>query len=456
MAQYQSFPDTPGDSLTLEKLRGLRLPSLLGKRFLDVGCNEGFFCGYALWDGARQAVGIDQNAAFIAKARQRFPRCEFLQQSWDSLPQGPFDVILLASALHYANDQPALISALMSRLQTDGVLVLELGVHPSLGNEWIKVKRGIDERSFPTMSKLQEVLRNHAWKYIGPSVAQQGDPVPRFVMHVKRRRPVAYLLMQPPGYGKSSIARSLFQPALIQVVSGDRTIDLVARGKLSADEALQNIIRQDYSSDRIDQVTQLIFKSGLVNSYVTLMAQQTGAVDFALDAYVPVAHHAAVTESFAEKGYMPVRLVWEQMGTPEASVKHAHERAEAYLAALSRPDQGFEIRQPTKSIPFKGPRVYIDEIIYRNGQLAVRGWALNEVGVAPSMLVLEVAGTRHVFSHYDKHVRPDVQNHFLLAHAGCGYVLSVRIENTGIQDLKEQVSVFAGESLQCLAGPFRK
>src|SRR5688500_18131793 len=109
MAQYQSFPDAAGDSRTLEKLKALRLPSLHGKRFLDVGCNEGFFCGYARFDGAVRAVGVDHSAGFIARARRRYPDCEFFQQGWEHLPEGPFDVILLASALHYADDQPALV-----------------------------------------------------------------------------------------------------------------------------------------------------------------------------------------------------------------------------------------------------------------------------------------------------------------------------------------------------------
>ena len=457
MAQYQSFPDTPGgDSLTLEKLKGLHLPSMQGRRFLDIGCNEGFFCGYALWDGAHRSVGLDRNPDFIERARRRFPGCEFLQQSWDQLPEGPFDVILLASALHYAKGQKALIDALIGRLAKDGLLVLELGVHPSPKNEWVRVKRGIDERDFPTMSKLHEVLRGRAWKYIGPSVAQQGDPVPRHVMHVGPRRPVAYLLMQPPGFGKSSIARGLFHPAGLRVVNGDQTINLVAQSQLSADDALQSLIRQDFSRDRIDQLTQLIFESGLVDAYVSLMARQAGDADFALDAYVPPAHHAAVAEKFAEKGYMPVRLIWEQVGTPGISARQAAERADAYFASLAPPAEPVQPAPLERPLPFKGSKAYIDEIRHKNGQLKVRGWALTEAGAAPSMLVLEIAGTRYVFNHYDKHSRPDVQKYFFLSHAACGYLLSVPMENVAAKDLAEQVSVFAGDSLESLTGPFRK
>src|SRR5439155_18277059 len=116
VTRYQSFPGAAGDSQSLQKLKALHLPTLKGRSFLDVGCNEGFFCGYARFDGAQRVVGLDKSALFIERARQRFPDCEFLEQSWDVIPSGPFDVILLASSLHYAEDQVLLIERLTKEL----------------------------------------------------------------------------------------------------------------------------------------------------------------------------------------------------------------------------------------------------------------------------------------------------------------------------------------------------
>src|ERR1044072_741458 len=59
VTQYQSFPGAAGDSQSLQKLKPLHIPALKGRSFLDVGCNEGFFCGYARFDGAERVVGID-------------------------------------------------------------------------------------------------------------------------------------------------------------------------------------------------------------------------------------------------------------------------------------------------------------------------------------------------------------------------------------------------------------
>lgn len=75
MPQYQSFPGASGDSRTLDKLKALALPDLSGKSFLDVACNEGFFCGYARYQGASRSVGKNHSEQFIERAPNRLPDC---------------------------------------------------------------------------------------------------------------------------------------------------------------------------------------------------------------------------------------------------------------------------------------------------------------------------------------------------------------------------------------------
>lgn len=117
MSGYQSFPYRTGASNSPGKLTRLYLPPLAGRSFLDVGCNEGYFCGFAFFDGAAKAVGIDIREDALTTARRLFPQCEFRLQNWGSLdPDERFDVILCASALHYANDQEALIHTLVAHL----------------------------------------------------------------------------------------------------------------------------------------------------------------------------------------------------------------------------------------------------------------------------------------------------------------------------------------------------
>ena len=334
MTQYQSFPDAPGDSISIQKLVALRLPSLVGRSFLDVGCNEGFFCGYAKFDGANRVVGLDKSAVFIDRAKQRFPDCEFLQQDWDHIPNGPFDLILLASSLHYADDQALLIHNLMNELAPEGTLVLELGVHPKPGNEWVKTERAVDERFFPTLGKLEEVLKPYAWKLVGPSVAQPGDLIPRNVFHIRPRKPVAYLLMEPPAFGKSTISREVFQRAAIKVVSGDAIIGRVAEGTLTAPADLAAMVQRHYSPLRIDQVIINAAKAGLLNSLVQLFLEEASGQDFSLDAFIPRDFHVEVARLISNEGYMTVKLTWDRVGEDVPSNDVLVRRADMYLISL--------------------------------------------------------------------------------------------------------------------------
>lgn len=422
MPQYQSFPGAPGDSLTLDKLKKLTLPDLAGRSFLDVGCNEGFFCGFAKYQGATRVVGIDHSAGFIERARRRFPDCEFHARGWDRLPDERFDVILLASALHYAQDQGALVHALMDRLNEDGTLVLELGIVTSKKAEWVKVQRGSDQRLFPTMPLLKELLADYAWKWMGPSISQSGDPVARHVLHVSRRRRAAYLLMQPPAFGKSSIARSLFAKAGLPVVSGDLLIGQVAAGKLAATPALAAAIAEAHSPFRLDLTIQRVFERGLGDELVAMWLAHAGDHDFALDMYVPAAYQAGVRKALADAGYMPVALDWERPGARLVPDNLQHKRADTFYLSLSEgPLPEAPARDPNRVVGF------VDEAAIRHGQLVVRGWAADASGATPSTLVLRVGDDVHVVDAFERQLRPDVQRHLGLPHALVGWRVALGI-----------------------------
>src|SRR3546814_14031871 len=124
------------------------------------------------------------------------------------------------------------------------------------------------------MAKLPEVRVDFSLKWRGRSNSQDGGPTWRHVIHISRRRPGAYLLMQPAGYGKSSIASRLFVPAGVPVISGDQQLSQVAEGKLAASERLGAIIKNDSSPFRIDEMIRHIFERGLGGDLVDLWAAQ--------------------------------------------------------------------------------------------------------------------------------------------------------------------------------------
>jgi SAM-dependent methyltransferase len=232
--QYQTFDDARGGSKSADKLAALRLrllpnahsedKPLHGLKVLDIGCNEGFFCGEALRQGASRVVGVDQNKNFLDRARRRFPNARFIRASWWDLPDEKFDVILFLSAIHYEPNQRALLEKLAQHLTPTGVLVLECGVIQGQSKTWHAVKRADDIRRYPTFPMLlRELLRPYAGRLMGASVMQGGDPVPRYVFHCPLRRSMALIVAGAGRTGKSTLAFDL-EERNIPLVRTDRLL----------------------------------------------------------------------------------------------------------------------------------------------------------------------------------------------------------------------------------------
>lgn len=441
MSQYQSFPGAQGDSKTFDKLTALRLPLLEGRRFLDVGCNEGFFCGFAAFSGASRSVGLDRSRECIARARQRFPDCEFHCQSWDALPDGPFDVILLASALHYADDQPALLHRLVEQLDRDGVLVLELGLVASQKSEWVKVTRGIDERWFPSLMKLREILAPYASKWKGRSVDQSGDPVPRHVVHVSRRRPVAYLLMKPPGFGKSSLVKQLFVPAGVRVVSGDKQMVRLVDGELDVPRVMRELVTGDFSRYTIDDSIERVFKHGFGREWVATWVAAAGDGDFAVDGYVPADQHDRVRQYLADAGYLPVLLDWDQPGPPALDDRKLLRKAKAFHRTLGKQAAPIAADDRAASGNQASMEGYVDRIKLTKGRLLVEGWARNANGRVPDVMIVRLKARLLTCSDFDVVARPDVGKHVGTSEDRLGF--RIDLDADGMKTLADLGSEFS-------------
>jgi len=295
--------------------------------------------------------------------------------------------------------------------------VFELGIVTSKASEWVSVQRGQDERLFATMPKLREVLAPYAWKWMGPSINQAGDPVNRHVMHVSPRKRTAYLLMQPPAYGKSTIARALFGGTEVPVVSGDQVIGQVAAGKLDAPKPLARAIGEDYSPYRIDAAIARVFDRGHGPALVRLWLDQAGDGDFALDMYVPREHQATVRGLLDDAGYLTVLLDWERPGVTLMSAAALQERGEAFYLSM--------VDGAAPSATTVGPAGFVDEVTLAGGRLEFRGWAIDANGMLPGQLAVRVGREVHELEDFEKQLRPDVQQHLGLAHALVGYRASV-------------------------------
>ena len=283
---YQSFGDTKGASNSAAKLKALqlnRLPNrssdpqnpLNGLAVLDLGCNEGFFVGEALRQGARRAVGIDAEKSFIERAQQRFPEGEFINASWWHLPDEKFDVILFLSAIHYEPQQRQLLDQLAAHLTPTGVLVLECGVGPgnfSGDRMWHAVERWDGVRRYPSFELLtSDLLDAYAPRWVGPSVRQEGDPIPRQVFHCSLRLPNVILLAGPSGSGKTVLARQ-FADRGVRTFQLDWLLNRVISEQRYAWSPLnKNLARfRAPGGIRLDHVAKAIVDDGLADAFVDL------------------------------------------------------------------------------------------------------------------------------------------------------------------------------------------
>lgn len=314
---YQSFLGDDGDSKSYEKLQALRLPDLAGKSFLDMGCNEGFFCGYALFDGAMHVVGQDQSEVAIAQARKTFPDANFLVGSWEeSLPRGPFDVILLASSLHYARDPEALIESLMMLLTPQGLLVLEVGIDRTRdGDGWFGYQRSKDLVRHAESRTLQALAARKRWFYrvVGPSVSQSGDGVSREVIHMSRDAKRAWVVMGPPDAGKTTIGTEFALQLDGVVISGDRTWLQLASGELVAPETLVNIAR--HAAESLDwslAYERISGNSTLIGAFVrSALEDVPSSSNVILEGSLTWEDRHHVSSSLIDLGYAPIFTVMD-------------------------------------------------------------------------------------------------------------------------------------------------
>ena len=217
---YQSFADRPGASNSEAKLRAMVLPaSMEGQSFLDIGCNEGFFCIEAKKRGAKTVVGIDISAEYISQAQHRAREASmditYICDTWDNFPSGIFDVILIASSLHYAISPISLFDAIYTHLADDGIFILECGyitkANPqSRGAAVNRIPRGVGACFYPRRDILIEHwLRRFSVRHVGESVMQGGDPVPRGIFHCRKWHTTVIFIQGGPGVGKSSLSSRL-------------------------------------------------------------------------------------------------------------------------------------------------------------------------------------------------------------------------------------------------------
>lgn len=308
---YQTHsPETKGVSDSLRKLARLRLPdSLAGKSVLDIGCNEGFFCGVAASRGAARVVGLDIDKAALEFGRARYPHpsIEWLQQGWDNLPAGPFDVILWASGMHYEPDPARILEQIADRLAPGGLLVLECGVSHGGSKEMVLVQRRSDARWIPTEDFLtNQLLTPFTFRQAAPPELPPGDPIRRSVYHCRKRLPLVLLVRGSPHHDKVSFARQ-FTPAATKVMSVDSFVYRIRIAE-HAHGALASFIKANFKEHDLTSLYNGIDGAGLTAEYAARMADAVTPSDKAIiiEGYLTDAQAAAIAERLENRA-----VVWD-------------------------------------------------------------------------------------------------------------------------------------------------
>lgn len=104
-----------------------------GMRVLDIGCGAGdvsFLCS-ALVGTEGQVIGVDRDAAVIARARQRLQELgaagvSFIEADYRALPdQPPFDAVIGRAVLMYAADPADALRSLLPHVRSGGIVAFQ-------------------------------------------------------------------------------------------------------------------------------------------------------------------------------------------------------------------------------------------------------------------------------------------------------------------------------------------
>jgi len=279
---YQSHEDeSAGMSDSRKKLDRLGIPTnLAGKSVLDIGCNEGYFCNLAVRRGAERVVGIDFDKPRIEFARKKYsdPKIEFKYQRWDTLPDGPFDLVLWTSAMHYELDPASVFKHVSSVLSPSGLFILECGAIDADTNEMRMVQRHSDTLFYPTMALLRASLsRFFDVREIGFPEAPEGDPVPRYVLHCILKS-ISLVIVPGEVSSRNFPLVETFRRAGAKQLNLPKFIWAIASAAFHHSE-LQTTVRDNFHRLQIDELIDLLSERGLLEELLTMILRTINKSD---------------------------------------------------------------------------------------------------------------------------------------------------------------------------------
>lgn len=135
-----------------------------GERILDLGSGTGHLAAEIAARGAR-VVGMDASAEMVARARENYPRIEFLVgNAADFRLDEPVDAVFSNATLHWVKDLQGAASSMARALRDGGRLVVEFGGAGNVRTIMEGIAVGLKEVGGPAFEAVSP------WHY--PSIAE--------------------------------------------------------------------------------------------------------------------------------------------------------------------------------------------------------------------------------------------------------------------------------------------
>ena len=149
-----------------------------GERILDLGCGTGHLTA-RIADAGADVVGLDRSAEMIETARAAHPGIQFVRadaRKFDLATLGadePFDAVFSNAALHWIDEQDAVLDGVTDVLRPGGRFVAELGGSGNVDAIVTAVRAELDARGydppsepwyFPTVGEHASTLEAHRFE----------------------------------------------------------------------------------------------------------------------------------------------------------------------------------------------------------------------------------------------------------------------------------------------------
>jgi ubiquinone/menaquinone biosynthesis C-methylase UbiE len=130
-----------------------------GQRVLDVGCGYGAVAYSIATRTDARVTGLDMSAAQVERAQARFrhPRLTFMVgRAPDTLPPGPFDIVVASNVLEHVDDRPAFLRTIQRTLAPRCWLIRV----PMADRDWIvPLRKELGVRHFSDPTHFTEYTR---------------------------------------------------------------------------------------------------------------------------------------------------------------------------------------------------------------------------------------------------------------------------------------------------------